>query len=360
MTKKIVLSKFRDLFCTRNFFLSFRQKQKFLSWCKQKKMIGSSETTRKAPLKPPCCFNFSKYWSIMPRHKKKNKTYISFLTWFIGFVEGDGCFAVRKPCLPNNPKHRLIFEVGQKDPKVLYYIKEKLGFGRVVSYTESKTGNKYWKFFIGDKKNILKIISIFYGNLVLPTRRVQFNKWLSIANKINCLPKGISLARGVGRKAKKEQFITQGVKVSLDNGWLAGFIDAEGCFYANITNTHYIHLRQKMHITQKSLFSDDIVLKEIGELFGSTCKPRQVYASKKEKISNSPSQNYRIELSCLVSHTNIVRYLTKYPLKTAKHRAFLKWANIVQARSNNEHLDPKRYANLLKNCQIINKFNNTP
>ena len=109
---------------------------------------GSSETTREA-------FCFDLYFRYKPQHKKK--TQIRFLEWFIGFSEGDCTFHT----WVDKGKKRAGFTIDQQDPKVLYWIKQQLGFGRVLAC------KKGWRFQIWDKDGLLRLLCLFYGNLLL-------------------------------------------------------------------------------------------------------------------------------------------------------------------------------------------------
>jgi hypothetical protein len=53
----------------------------------------------------------------------------------------------------------------------LFYIKKQLGFGSV---TIQDKNNKTHQFKIRDKKNILKIINIFNGNIKTLSKNTQF------------------------------------------------------------------------------------------------------------------------------------------------------------------------------------------
>src|ERR1700712_3337073 len=70
----------------------------------------------------PFCLKYKAYFpnNIIPS--------TNFLTWFIGFTEGEGSFIV-------NNRGDLAFVITQStsDLKVLYYIQETLGFGKVIS-----------------------------------------------------------------------------------------------------------------------------------------------------------------------------------------------------------------------------------
>ena len=82
--------------------------------------IGSSETIREA-------LQFDDYTKLgQPEHIPNVDK--SFLEWFIGFTEGDGSF----------DQSKLAFIINQKDPKLLFKIKKKLGFGSV--YETSNPG----------------------------------------------------------------------------------------------------------------------------------------------------------------------------------------------------------------------------
>lgn len=82
--------------------------------------LDSSETTREAP--------FYKLQKYRPQHIKTND--VTFLEWFIGFSEGDGCFLV------SDQKTRCSFIIVQKDISLLYKIRTCLGFGNINIYTQ--------------------------------------------------------------------------------------------------------------------------------------------------------------------------------------------------------------------------------
>lgn len=322
--------------------LSFKKKQ----FLKFKFNLGSSETTREAPLTNKFLtnkrltnknyFNFDSYLKYKPIQIKQLDYH--FLEWFIGFVEGDGSFYVKNK---NSKDFRLGFDIGQKDPKVLYWIKKKLGFGTVRSYKKRETNQIYWCYRVDTKKNIIRLVHLFNGNFILPKRKVQFNQWLTFCE--SWLEPNFK---------NKQKNIYNGIQVSLHTAWLAGFIDAEGCFYAVFSTPSQRsllskNLKQKIHITQKCVYREEKILEQIGKLFYSKANVSTV--SKKSKA-------FRIEMSSLESHQAMVKYLTKFKLKTKKQIAFLKWSRVVAAREKNEHLNPKSIIKLERLCKSINQF----
>lgn len=84
-----------------------------------------------------------------------------WLTWFIGFSEGDGAILVSKG--------QAQFVLTQKEGKILDHVKEVLGFGRVRQF------DGYYRFIVNDSQSILLLIHLFNGNLVLPHRQRQLD-----------------------------------------------------------------------------------------------------------------------------------------------------------------------------------------
>lgn len=135
---------------------------------------SSSETTREISF-----FNLDPFHNIYnTNYETKKKISDDWLTWFIGFTEGDGAI------LTFNDK--LKFILTQKEGTILYHIQEVLGFGKVKKYSNnlkndssslpSSVNNEYYRFIVEDFKHILILAHLFNGNLVLPNRSKQLLK----------------------------------------------------------------------------------------------------------------------------------------------------------------------------------------
>jgi len=98
-----------------------------------------------------------------------------FLSWFIGFTEGDGNFHI-------NNRGYLEFKITQSssDAQVLFYIKKFLGFGSVSLQDRM---NKTHLFRVRDQNNVRKLIYIFNGKLLTDKKRNQFAAWVNGYNK---------------------------------------------------------------------------------------------------------------------------------------------------------------------------------
>lgn len=99
----------------------------------------------------------------------------------------------------------------------MYKIRNTFHFGSVYPVTK-KDGNIYYRYYIGEKENIIKLFHLFNGNLILNKRREQFEQVL----------KQIQNAWQLDLKLKPWN-----LEVSLDNSWLSGFVDGDGEFDTN-------------------------------------------------------------------------------------------------------------------------------
>jgi hypothetical protein len=245
-----------------------------------------------------------------------------FLCWLIGFVEGDESFIINKDGY-------LEFKITQssKDAQVLFMIKKSLGFGivRLQSYS-----NNIHCYRVRDKNNLLKIISIFNGNIFLDSRNSQFKLWLKAFNL----------------KYKENIYcLNNNFKPSLKNAWLSGFTDAEGCFtcsiYNNKSNTDNL-VRLRYILSQKGNSNNmDFLAKMIG--------------GRKHFIKSY--DGYIVTLSTKKLST-IIKYFNMFSLKTKKYITYLNfikiYAVIANKHKNNDFLLIEKYKN---NMNRLDKFN---
>lgn len=119
-------------------------------------------------------FNFETFKNQYKFNYNKEIPSEDFLSWLIGFTEGDGSFIVTKT------KNNLQFVITQsiEDIAILNYIQSNLGFGKVI-----KQGKRTVRFVVQDLTNLYLIILLFNGNFILPTRKKNFKNFLDIFNQ---------------------------------------------------------------------------------------------------------------------------------------------------------------------------------
>ena len=264
---------------------------------------------------------YSKYKELLPKSSLPSD---KFLSWLIGFAEGEGSFIV-------NNRGDLSFIIVQSttDIKVLQYIKETLGFGKVIPQS-IKTS----RYVTQSKKEIEIIISLFNGNAILPTTKVKLDKFIkgfnSWANKGNIRLENII-------------FINNFKLPSFNDSWLAGFTDAEGCFTCCIGKKKGFSFN--FNIAQKGE-SNIIILKHICLLF------------KGGIVSNHFVKDvYEYRIAGIKKCPNIFPYFDEYILLTKKSLSYTLWKQIYLDLSNKQHLISKKRLVMIEKARMINISN---
>ena len=312
------------------------------------KKIGSSETTRKASV-----FNFTRFYEslLVTPETAKNQPSSHFLEWLIGFSEGDGSFILVKQVRP-------CFIINQKDPHVLYLIKKTLRFGYVTKIKATPNVGEHYRYKVHKLHHILQLIYLFQDNLILRKVDQRLERWIEGYN-ILCDRREI-LKRSNSLDLPKVQIhclCTYGAQASLTSstpnlhlftltsGWFAGFIDAEGCFYASLTpcKRRYLGLRLRLKFCLKQK-GEKKVLEQVINLIknkcGDSCGPK-VY-----DVKGKPG-TYSCELTKLTHLQAIVKYLETFPLLSKQKKlVFVRWTRVINRQR------PKTL-----NQKVIKRFN---
>ena len=278
-------------------------------------------------------FNFTnfykQYQKIYPLNKLPEK---SFLIWFIGFSEGDGSFTMAK-------RGDLYFVITQAtvDIQILNYIKNNLGFGNVILQS-IKT--KSHRFIIQDLVNLHLICLLFNGNFVLPTRNAHFLIFVAYLNE-----------KFLKKKNKNNIIypILETCLPSLNDFWLSGFTDAEGCFHVRLQlkNNSFVILYD---LTQKWDINKP-VLDHVLSIFSKNFK-KPVGHVVKHSINNFWSLQIRGISNCY----SIFNYFDMFQLKSKKKNSYIKWKYLYKCLQNKDHLDFNKRTELIKLSKEVNKL----
>jgi hypothetical protein len=149
---------------------SYTQSAGNLSLDSKSKIQSASETTRETS------FNFlafrQYYITLFGITMLINRDLNSkWLTWFIGFAEGDGAIQTYEKGT------RVRFVLTQKESAILYHIKYKLGIGVVKHFPQGKSGknNDFYKLIVDNASHILLLAFLFNGNLAMANRIRQLS-----------------------------------------------------------------------------------------------------------------------------------------------------------------------------------------
>jgi hypothetical protein len=268
-------------------------------------------------------YNFNTNYELNYNKKAPNN---KFLTWLIGFTEGDGSFVISK----NRNSLQFVITQSTEDIDILKYIQENLGFGKVI-----KQGKRTSRYVIQDLKNIYLILLLFNGNIVLPSRKKNFKDFLDIFNQ--------KVVKGKIKGLEQAQLINSEILPCLTNSWLSGFTDAEGCFTVSfLKNSNAFRLR---YIVSQKGDSNLPILSQLILLF-------QAGALEAHSIKSNYSYIFSGEKNCY----KIYDYFYNFPLKTKKLNSFELWKEIHNAITKKEHLNLELRNNLIEVARKVNSI----
>nr|YP_009136836.1 LAGLIDADG endonuclease [Fusarium culmorum]AKB93389.1 LAGLIDADG endonuclease [Fusarium graminearum]CDL73548.1 Included in intron of cob n1 TaxSordaria macrospora k-hell RepIDF7WD38_SORMK [Fusarium culmorum CS7071]AKE07441.1 LAGLIDADG endonuclease [Fusarium culmorum]QID44155.1 LAGLIDADG endonuclease [Fusarium culmorum]CAB4246886.1 heg15 [Fusarium culmorum] len=170
-----------------------------------------------------------------------------FLYWFSGFTDAEGNFLVsidRKYI-----KLRFKINLHIDDIEVLYIIKSKLGFGRVVE----ESSRNSCSFIVEDSLNINKLCDIFKQFPLHTSKKldfISFNEVVIIKAKNKVLSetdiaKIISIKNSMNSKREVFTYDTSKSQIIINPNWLIGFIEGEGTFGIKTGSALYFQVAQK-------------------------------------------------------------------------------------------------------------------
>ena len=242
----------------------------------------------------------------------KNSDHLTddWLTWFIGFAEGDVAIQTY------SEGKRVRFVLTQKESAILFDIQHKLNIGVVRHFPQGKSGNNndFYRWIVDNPSHILLLAFLFNGNLALNNRIKQLALWINALNnrfgsytiKLNNTP----------------------VSITLRDAWLSGFTDAEGCFNVSITvNTRYTLgyvIKMRYLLDQK----DSVILNKVCELFWSG----------KVTLRSGTDNVYRYTATGFKPLNDVISYFKLFPLYTKKAISIEKWCIVHSLVSNKLHL----------------------
>jgi hypothetical protein len=260
----------------------------------------------------------------------------NWLTWFIGFTEGDGAIlAVRSTASEKTKKYKgLRFVLTQKEGKILYEIRDKLGFGNVKYFPNGKGTNGFYRLIVVDSKDIFSLALLFNWNLVLPHRITQISIWINILNEKGLWNNGYSQ--------------TQPILPTLNDSWLSGITDAEGCFNVNITDriktVSSSRVQLRFSLDQKDAYDTLMIIRD---LFGFG----QV------KIRGKTNNVFRYSTNTFKGIIPVRNYFLFFPLKTNKNISFVNWCKVFNMFINKEHLSIEGFKKVRLIAKLINVNN---
>lgn len=257
-------------------------------------------------------------------HSGTDKTKI--LQWLVGFTDGDGSFSIIK----SGATYRLHYGLEQSyyNIRILYYIKSVLGYGSVTKYERAKMA----QLRITDRKILKEVIFPIFDNIPLLTVKhfnyLIFKKAAEILDNTNLSTE--EKTKSIDRlklESLPPAYTSPGLKKPLSKSWLAGFIEAEGCFGIYPEKPMY-HI--EFTIVQKH---DKLLLEKIKSFLHISSKVRY----------NETRNIYRLTTKSNRSVSNIVECFQS-AFKGIKALEFKLWSKAFYYKKKNPDKLPKIHA----------------
>ena len=233
--------------------------------------------------------------------------------FWVGLMDGDGSIQVnhwRKQSL----QFRLIIKLSnlKSNYKMLIEI------SKVVGGTVRITGKGTDVIWVVNKKQEVEEISKIYNTYPPLTSR----KICQLAYLRTCLTKSSLDTYLLDRNSKYDKQLSI-IKSNVDfvipsyfKGWLSGFIEAEGCFSIRVSNNHSFSIGQNY---------DLYLINAIKQYFQIT-----------NKIRNTYSNFYSIEVYKKEVLSKIISHCTSYPLLGEKLESLKKFRNLIKNIDDNK------------------------
>jgi len=240
-------------------------------------------------------FELPKISEYIPIHNS-NLNDKDFGYFLAGLIEGDGWFG----------KKELHVIFSENDASLAYLIKKRIGHGNVYNMKNKRAV----RYICKNKQGISTILSLINGKFVSKFKYEQLIKHnYSEYFNINILPPLNSL--------------------SLDNYWLAGFTQADGCFHISV-------VKSKTHKTGYSVRLE-YSLKQNDEL------PLRLLYNNLEmgNISQYHTGIWCYKSSGHKTSAQLINYFDKYNLFAGKYVDYIKFRKVYIMITEGKHLEEK-------------------
>lgn len=165
------------------------------------------------------------------------KTSDSFLDWFVGLSDGEGCFYMAEKRNLNSQKVRFSFyfkiALHIDDRKVLEYIHKTLNLGNV---SINSKGDEF-KFVVSKTEELIKIIAIFDKHTLNTSKYLNYMDWRKAfllynnRDQLNDeLVSEILKIKNQMNNSRTNYIFPAEHQIRITSYWLLGFVEGEGSF----------------------------------------------------------------------------------------------------------------------------------
>ena len=258
-------------------------------------LVGTSEAIRLLNIR-----------SIHSLNKNSNKD-LRFIQWLAGLIDGDGCFSLSKKGYAS-----LEITMDIRDERALQAVKNVYG-GSI----KLRSGVNALRYRLHNKQGLLNLINDVNGHIRNPVRLIQLN--------YICFKYEISL--------------NYPEKLTLDNGWLSGFFDADGSIAINSGSNWQLSISAGQKTSE--------ILTPLVELFGG-----YIY------IDRGGHGSFKWYVTKKEDILNLIEYFKKYPSRSAKNNRLHLIPKLYELKGKKAYIAPSGSLLAKGWDTFINKWNN--
>jgi LAGLIDADG endonuclease len=226
------------------------------------------------------------------------KTQTDLGYYLAGLIEGDGHFS----------KNQLIISCHENDKMCFELLIKLLDYGTLKPYSKGRA----LRFVISSNAGLKYVLKLINGKFV------GYNKYNQL------------LKHGYEKKFNIAIWPPQ--PLTLNNFWLCGFIDADGCFNITLrkcaTNTTKVRVDLRLTVAQKDRF----ILDQIKQAFNAT----KIYIAK-----HSKNLHFRLTITGYKRIPKLINYFDTYVLQTCKYTHFRIFRRCFRSMQLKKHLNLK-------------------
>jgi hypothetical protein len=273
----------------------------------------SSETLRGKVLQ-----EYSTLSSKRPKNKKQWGAYLA------GLVEGDGHFS-------NKQNIQIAFCLA--DQPLALFLQKKFSFGKVVKIKNKNAVS--WNIY--NKKEVIAFLNIIDGFLRTEYKLAQVHQ--NMANLIHSNYQKVPNSSNI-----------------LESWWLAGFTEADGCFYVQILAPRKHRRTHEIRVQYKFSLRENQILFQLKEIFGSSVYKRT------HSYHSTGGENIEKKITYYWSSTTfeaaykVCSYFQKNSLQGSKWISFQKWCHILLLVKNKVHFTPEGLQTIKQLKKSMNVF----
>ena len=213
-----------------------------------------------------------------------------------GLIEGDGWFG----------KKQLHIIFSEDDTSLAYLIKKRIGYGNVYKIKNKKTV----KYICKHQKGLFIILSLINGKFISHYKYQQL------------IDQGYNEDFNV-------KILPPLKKLSLDNYWLAGFTQGDGCFHISVVKSNTYKTGYSVRLEYSLKQNDYLPLKFLYDLL------------KKGNLSKYSTGIWCYKSTGFSTASDLINYFDRFHLFGGKYISYLKFRKVYIMITEGKHLDKK-------------------